>query len=170
MRKTLAFLLALLAGPAFAQQVPPDAARIVSPAQLLGQARFTWLGIHIYDANLWSNAAPFAWSSPLALQLTYAMGIDGDDLLDTTMKEITRIEGASADLPQLKQVLAKCMGTVAEGDSYTAASASADRLTMWLNGTQTCDVTYPGVKQRFLGIWLADNSRSPDLSRQLCGS
>lgn len=171
MPKLLAVLLALLgAAPALAQQVPADAARIVAPATLVGQARFTWIGIHIYDATLWSNSATFDWSAPLALQITYAMDIDGDDLLDTTMDEITRVEGDSADLPQLRAQLAQCMGSVAEGDTYVAASDSDDSLSMWLNGTQTCAVSHPGIKQRFLGIWLADTSRSPRLSQQLRGS
>ncbi|WP_158585632.1 chalcone isomerase family protein [Pseudooceanicola sediminis] len=169
----VALCLAVIAGntqaQAQTQPLPAEAGSTVAAPRLLGQARFTWLGIHIYDAALWSSAARFDWAAPMALQLTYAMGIDGDDLLDTSMDEIARVEGPSADLPQLKQQLARCMGTVDSGDRYVAASDGDDHLRMWLNGRQTCDVSHPGIKRRFLGIWLGDDTRSPRLSRRLRG-
>lgn len=170
MRSAVAVLILMgLATPLAAQQPPDEASSVLSAPKQLGQASFRWLGIHLYDATLWSDAARFDWSAPMALELSYDMGISGADLLDTTMDEIARMEGEQPDQAALRQALRPCMKSVSDGDHYVAAASGADQISLWLNGAQTCSVSHAGVKQRFLGIWLADNSRSPALSRQLRG-
>lgn len=162
-------LATLTGAPAFASGVPEVESRLNNPAPI-GQARVRWLGISLYQASLFTpSGSPFDWSQPFALRLDYDQDIDGERLISTTIKEMRRMEGAREDHTDIATKLTACFRDVRDGDRYVALAQGRDRIGFWLNGTQVCDLRHDGIRERLLGIWLSENSRMPNLTRQLRG-
>lgn len=171
MHRTLAssiVVLALVAGSASAR---PDLERAgLSAPGNVGQVTFRWLGLPLYRAALFTEeGADFTWQRPMALELAYLRNISRDNLLEATLTELERIEGRKPDLDSLLGKLRGCFRDVRKGDTFVAVARARDVLSFWLNGRKTCELRHTGVRERFLGIWLSDKSRSASLSRQLRG-
>ncbi|WP_192965656.1 chalcone isomerase family protein [Phycobacter azelaicus] len=142
---------------------------LMQPVEL-GTATLRWLGIAVYRARLHTDGAnSFDWSRPLALEIEYFRSIDREDLTESTRSEIERIEGAKADLDTLIGKLGTCFRNVGKGDVFTAVSVTPDSMALYLNGERTCNIRHAGVRKRFLGIWLSENSRCARLSAELRG-
>lgn len=157
-----------LPGPAVAQtaDLPPSLAR----SDVSGPVTYRLLGIPIYEAKLFKpRGEGFDWNRPFALQLQYAKTISGDRLLSATMSELRRMEGQKDDHAEIELALATCFRDVSSGDRYLAYAVGPDRVDFWLNGSKTCEAQHPGLRNRFLGIWLSDESRAQNLTRRLRG-
>ncbi|WP_299899665.1 hypothetical protein [uncultured Ruegeria sp.] len=138
----------------------------LNDAQLRGTATFRYLGLPIYDATLYTpKGAPFSWSEDIALQLTYRKNIKKKALVNSTLEEMDRI-GRSVPV---RDQLDRCFKAVVKGDSYLAVSDGPDKVSFWLNGQQTCTMTYPGIKRSFMSVFLGDNTRSASFTRRLQG-
>lgn len=164
----LLLALTLFAGPASAQD--RAAMEGLTNPVVIGEASLGLIGITAYDARLFtSNGVPFDWAVPMALELDYKRGFSADDLLRGTEAEMRRTMGDSADMQSVIALLDDCFLAVDNGDSYLAVSLSPDQIDLWRNDIQTCSVTYPDIRKRFLSIWLSDQSRFAALSRKLRG-
>ncbi|WP_164727010.1 chalcone isomerase family protein [Shimia sediminis] len=163
---SLLLMVAMLMGKAHA-----DVARTgLQNPERLGSATIRYLGIAIYDAELYTpGGVDFRWQAPMALRLTYRRGFSADQLTDATMQEITRISGTRSGDAGLRADLATCYSDVKKGDEITATSTGADTITIWLNGRKVCALTTAGIQKRFFGIWLAPESRVARLGPQLKG-
>lgn len=138
--------------------------------QLKGQARLSILGIVAYEGRLFTEGGTaFAPDSPAALELIYRRNFSAAQLARATRSELERLYPDAGGMEANIAAIQTCFRDVNDGDSYLAVSQSPDALTLWLNGTQTCRLTQSGIGQRFLSIWLSDESRYPRLSRQLRG-
>lgn len=162
--KLASLLLALWAPSAQAQNTG-----LAAPVKL-GEASLRILGQTVYSATLHTEGPrQFNWSQPLSLRLDYVYGFTAAQLVKATGREMERIEGPRPDQAGLLAKLTPCFRDVGPGDSFVAVSTTADQLSLRLNGQQTCNVTHPDLRQRFLGIWLSPDSRYPRLSRKLRG-
>lgn len=162
--------LGLPTGEARADGATKAAETGLSQPVKLGEATLRFLGLQIYSATLHTQGTEqFDWGRPLSLRLDYARGFTAQELLAGTEKEITRIEGTRPDQAEIFAKLATCFEDVEKGDAYVALAPTPDRVTLRLNGRQTCDISHAGLRKRFLGIWLSPNSRSARLSSQLRG-
>ena len=85
-------LLLVLCVPAWADWRPA-----VPEARLVGRGDFTWFGMSLYTARLWSSEAPPAWGQPFALELTYRRALSRDTLVEASLDEMRRLGGASLD-------------------------------------------------------------------------
>lgn len=156
------------------------AANPIRPAELdrqgnelehAGSASVGFLIWRFFDANLWAPGGRFGWDRPSALTLTYRTDFSARELTDSTIEELERIAGWSPDrLADFRSDIAGCMADVGDGDRFTAASPEPDRIVLYLNGEQRCDLTEIGLRRAYLGIWLSQNSRFPDESRKLIGA
>ena len=141
-----------------------------NPAEV-GSATLSFLGFTVYRGRLFTEEGrSFAPGEPVALEIIYNRDFSAEQMLDTTRSELERVEPGRPGQDALVDRLADCFRDVSRGDQFLAASESPDRLRLWLNGTQTCDVRGDEIGKRFLSIWLSDNSRFPRLSRQLRGA
>lgn len=132
-------------------------ASAVPDAELRGQATFRFLGAPLYRARLFTpSGARLDWESVFALELTYLRNLTATDLVEGTLRELKRMGGG---LPQ-RAKLASCFLDVRKGDSYTAITDGPHRLKFWLNNTQICSLSHPDITNRFMKIFLGDNSRS----------
>ena len=137
---------------------------------VVGSATLSFLGFTIYRGRLFTeNGRDFTPGDPVALEIVYNRNFTAEQMRDTTRDELARVEPGRDGQDVILERLAECFRDVSRGDQFLAASEGPDRLRLWLNGTLTCDVQGDGIGERFLSIWLSDNSRFPRLSRQLRG-
>ena len=141
-----------------------------SDMQLRGAVDYRWLGFPLYSASLFTPmGGKFDWRKPAALQLEYDREISRQNLIKATMVELSRMEGKQADHDAISGKLVACFRDVKDGDHFVASSQSANAVSLYFNGSKTCTLQHSNIRERFLGIWLSDNSRSPKLSRRLRG-
>ena len=142
----------------------------VADARLLGAATMRFVGIQLYDARLYTpGGAAFDWAAPMALQLDYKRNFSRAELTAATVREMRRMEGARPDHSSIGQMVDACFRDVGPGDQFVAVGSSDDEVSLWFNGTRTCTLAHAGIKQRFMGIWLSERSRSPHQSQRLRG-
>nr|WP_323780912.1 hypothetical protein [Amylibacter sp.] len=161
----------LVCGIARAQPVPKEISRALGTAHLQGQAASRLWGFKLYDAQLWtgSNGA-FDQNQKFALSLRYAYDFSADLLARTSIKEIVRVEGGNVkDHKALEDQLRACLVDVSDGVRVTGVSESASRASMYVNGQKTCTFSYPRLRDRFFGIWLAPTSRDTRAASKLRG-
>lgn len=149
----------------------PAQANSISNAQVAGTATVRWLGIRAFDALLVTpGGADYDPSKQAALELQYAVRFTAQELYDATMQELDRLEGARPDHPQIARKLTNCFAAVGPKDRFLAVGSAKDRVKLFRNGRQTCDLRHSDIRARFLAIWLSPDSRFPSLSRKLRGS
>ncbi|GGA05028.1 hypothetical protein [Neptunicoccus cionae] len=159
------------AGQAIAQSAPVEVARSLGGASLKGTASARLWGKKLYDAELWTaSGGTFDQREPFALTLRYAHAFSADLLARTSVKEIVRVEGGRlSDHGALEQRLRRCLVDVAKGVRVTGVSQGPDRASLFVNGRKTCTLTYPRLRDRFFGIWLAPTSRDARSASRLKG-
>ena len=156
--------LVLLLCPMIAQAVPVSSA--FPGAETRGQATLRFLGLPLYQARLYTPAGrALDWQEDMALELTYLRRLSETDLVEATLREFSRTGGP---LP-LRDQLLNCYDDVGRGDRYLAVSNGPDEVLFWRNGQRMCALSHPRIKQRFMAIFLGDNTRSPSFTRRLRG-
>ncbi len=163
--RSIALALALMAiGPLPAQAT--TVASALSGAELRGSATFRFIGFPLYEARLFTKGgAPLNWDADFGLELKYLRNLSESDLVEGTMRELTRTGPA---LP-LRRALERCFRNVSKGDRFVAVSDGQDRIGFWHNGKRMCTLAYPQIKTRFMAIFLGDNTRSKSFTRKLKG-
>lgn len=170
LRPLLLSALILIALPHHARAGTAEIRAAIPDPASRGAVTFRWFGLPLYDATLYTAGGnAFDWRAPLALKLVYAREIPAETLVRATLSELRRMEGARADHAAIGRELGSCFRDVGPGDRFTATATGADAVTLWFNGARTCTLSHAGIRERFLGIWLSDDSRSARLSRQLRG-
>ena len=145
-------------------------AQKIDRADIAGAATVRWLGFRAFDAVLVTpNGAPYDRGKQAALELQYAVSFSQDDLMNSTMAELDRLEGTQQDHPTIQQKLRNCFKRVGPEDKFLAIGPQVNRIELFRNGVRTCTVSHANIRARFLDIWLSPNSRFPSLSRKLRG-
>lgn len=156
--------LILLSSPAAATP------REVGGAALVGEARFSLLGLSLFDAALYSESGRFAWNDAFALSLTYKRNAREEVLLNRTIRGMKeRGAGDAKALAPLRAQLSACFSDVARGDRITAVSTGPDAARFYLNGKESCSVNWPDFRRDFFGIWLDAKGGQAKLSAKLRG-
>ncbi len=159
-----AFLTALLVLPglALASQVKT----VLPGAEMRGAATFRYLSFPLYEARLFTkNGAPFAWEEDFGLELTYLRSFTAFDLVESTIQELGRTGG---ELP-VRDQLNNCFVDIRKGDRYLAVSQGQNKIGFWRNDTRMCTLSYPGIKTRFMAIFMGDNTKSKSFTKRLRG-
>ncbi|NDY91967.1 chalcone isomerase family protein [Ideonella livida] len=143
-------------------------------ARRLSQARFRWLGLAIYDIELWAPqpvAAEAALRQPLALALRYQRALSGVRIAERSLDEMARGGPMPPELTaRWRQALVRALPDVAEGDRLTGLHLPGQGARFWHNGRPTADWPDAEGAARFFGIWLAPHTSAPELRRQLLGA
>ncbi|WP_170602932.1 hypothetical protein [Ruegeria arenilitoris] len=160
----VALVIVLLLPPAWLAASPLAGA--LKDAQLRGTSTFRYLGLPIYDAKLFTpRGGPFSWNEDFGLQLTYRKSLKQKALVQSTLDEIERQGNKAPSQTQLEQ----CFQAVSKGDSYLAISEGPNQVDFWRNGNKTCALSSLGIKRAFMSIFLGDDTRSANFTRQLKG-
>ncbi|WP_170326267.1 hypothetical protein [Ruegeria arenilitoris] len=134
--------------------------------QLRGTATFRYLGLPLYDAQLFTpGGAAFSWKQDFGLQLQYRRNVSQKALVNSTLDEMQRIGRAAPVRDQLQT----CFKAVNKGDRYLAVSEGPNKVSFWLNGRKTCTMSYPGIKRSFMSVFLGENTRSAAFTQRLRG-
>ncbi len=153
-----------------AEVVPPEVRAVVAQPAQAGAGQFRYLGLKVYDLKLFTpRGNQFDASSPFALAIEYDRKIRRQVLLKATMGELERVEGARADHDVILEKLAGCYRGVQDGDRIVATPRGPDMMSFWVNGSQTCVLSHPGFRDRYMAIWMSDKSRDRALASRLRG-
>ncbi|MEP3295640.1 MAG: hypothetical protein ABJO27_04025 [Pseudoruegeria sp.] len=165
---SLVLLIFMTVGAAIA--APSEITKRLRAAEPIGEASFRLLGAELYRAQLFTEGgADFEVDQPYSLALVYERSIKGSTLIKATLREMRRMEGKRADHAEIAEKLNDCFQSVKEGDRYSAIPRGQSVVEFWRNGALRCSLSHPGIRDRIMGIWLSDQSRDPNLSRQLRG-
>ncbi len=164
LRLTAALTLALLVpGMGLATS---DISGKLSDAELRGAATYRYLGLPLYDAQLFTqDGAPLNWGQDFGLELQYRRNVSKKALINSTLDEMKRIGHAAPVRDQLEV----CFDAVTKGDRFLAVSEGPNKVDFWLNGRKTCTMSYPGITRSFMSIFLGDNTRSAAFTQKLRG-
>lgn len=165
----LAVALALSAWPGAAAARYPEIHATLGAHQMVGAARYQVLAWPVFDAELWSARGAFSWDQPFALSLTYRRDITEADLIARSLRGIETRTGLAAT-EELASVLRECFADVRAGDRLTGVSVSRDEARFFLNGRQTCALSWPGFRRAFFGIWLDARGADSAFSARLTGA
>ncbi|MEP2029327.1 MAG: hypothetical protein ABJI96_11560 [Paracoccaceae bacterium] len=137
---------------------------VLPNAELRGTATFRYLGFSIYRARLYTpGGAPLNWQQDFGIELKYQRKLSENDLVTSTLREMERI---GAPVP-IKEQLSVCFDDVGKGDSYLAISDGPDRIGFWRNGQKMCTLSHPQIKERFMAIFVGDDTQSKSFTRKL---
>lgn len=146
----------------------------VPGAQKLGGGPLRFIGMRIYDAELWAKQSfdvnKFT-EQPFVLKLTYARSLVGKLIAERSDKEIRKL--GLADEARRKvwlEQMTKLFPDVKEGDSLAVLYLPGKGLTMMRNDTLLGEIADPEFARAFVSIWLHPNTSEPDLRNALAGN
>ena len=160
-------LLTLLSHPILASwrtQVPD--------AQQIGQGELSLFGFRVYSARLLSQSLPFNAEQPFALQLTYHRSISRDDLVEVSLEEISRQSPSALSAQQLSQwqtEMQQAFVDVEPGVQITGVFLPDRGCQFYVGEQLQHSIDDPAFAKAFFAIWLAPDTREPELRAQLLG-
>ncbi len=165
-----AVVCALTFTQAQADAMAPPALSQLDNAKVSAAETVRWLGFRVFDITVYTgNGARYDPSKQAALELRYGRKFTKTSLMAATMEELARLEGPQSDHPTIKRKLASCFADVGPNDRFLAVGPSKNSVTLYRNDKQTCRMSHPNIRARFLDIWLSLDSRFPAVSRRLRG-
>ncbi len=163
----------LLAVQPDAPTAPPELAGELPAARWRGTGTLRFLGLHVYDAHLWSAEAVAGdgAAQPLALVLVYARQLVGEQIASRSLKEMTRI-GRISDEQSARwlSAMTQLFPDVKSGDRLTGIQRPGVTTRFFLNGQFRGEVADAEFTRLFFGIWLSPRTSEPRLREQLLGS
>lgn len=160
--------------PARALAAPPEVARELPGARLQGQGRLRYLGLHVYDAMLWTAqplAADEAERAALALELRYARALRGVLIAERSLSEMKRIgEFDDADAARWLEAMTRLFPDVSAGDRITGVHRPGEGARFHVNGRFVGEVAEAVFARLFFGIWLSPRTSQPKLRSALLGA
>lgn len=173
----LFFILTLLTTQAKADSATspaiPEAKQAIDNLQKMGQGRFTWWGLSVYDAELWSGTAPTEFDYTKHshwLQLKYARDFKGANIAESSREQIEKQGlGNPQTLDNWQKQLTDLFPNIQEDDTLSALYVPNQPTRFFHNGQPIGQITSADLAQAFMGIWLSSATSEPKLRRQLIG-
>lgn len=166
--RAAALLCLLLAGsPSWA-----DWRSELPKAELVGQGDFTWFGLRVYQARLWSPAAPVNWERPFALELIYHRDLSRDTLVQASLDEMRRLGGPGVDEARLAAwdgEMRQAFVDIQPGQRITGLYQPGQGSRFYVDGAFQHAVADADFARAFFAIWLDERARNPQLRRELLG-
>ena len=156
------------------QSLPPELKTELRDARLLGEATLRYLGLHVYNIRLWTEA-DFSVREPqrstLALELEYARALDGNSIAERSLKEmqgLDRIDDMQGErwLRQMRHIFPN----VKKGDRITGVQRPGEAAHFFVNGQPRGEVRDAEFTRLFFGIWLSPRTSQPKLREALLGT
>ena len=141
-------------------------------AALVGRGDFTWFGLRVYQASLWTPAAAVSWEQPFALELTYRREISRDTLVQASLDEMRRLGGPAVDGARLaawNSEMRKAFVDVQPGQRITGLYLPGKGGRCYVAGQFRRAVSDIDFSRAFFSIWLDARTRHPQLRRELLG-
>lgn len=143
-------------------------------AQLLGNGRLSFLGLHIYDARLWIDegfSADRFDRHALALELQYARTLYGRLIAERSLEEMKRAGGISeTQAERWLEAMKRAFPDVVKGDRITGVQRPDEGVRFFHNGMLRSEIRDTDFTRRFFGIWLSPQTSEPKLRQSLLGA
>jgi len=167
----LVALLCALAAAAAAGRWSPDQSlaqvrRNLAP-RLAGDARLTWFGFHVYDAQLFvperfDASQPVA--HPFVLELTYARALKGRSIAETSRDEIARLGfGDPAQRERWFEQMAGIFPDVDRGRRIAGLNVPRQGVRFYVDDREAGRIDDAEFARAFFAIWLDRRTRSPQV-------
>lgn len=167
MRALLCLLICL---PLVAQALPEAARNEAGELQVSGRGEMRWLGLKLYEAELWTEEGAFSFERPFALVLTYARDIPGGRLAESSVDEMRRLgERDAVRLKQWRAAMATVFPDVRAGDRIVGLYLPGRGARFFHNDRSTGEVADAQFARAFFAIWLDPRTREPALRERLLG-
>ncbi|GAB7527265.1 hypothetical protein PBS_62560 [Paraburkholderia sp. 2C] len=162
-------LCAVTSGTALAAQ---DCHAEIPAAQFSGSGEYRFLGLHLYDAQLWSARLPVSFDNRFALQLTYTTSATRERLATLGLNEMKRL--APTPLPdsliaRWRDDMLKAFVDVAPGDWLCGVFLPGTGVRFFANGAPTATIEDPEFARAFFNIWFDPQTRAKSLRTKLLG-
>ncbi|NIO40966.1 MAG: hypothetical protein GTO41_12775 [Burkholderiales bacterium] len=166
-------LLLSLALPFASHAIPPlpqTVADKIPGLRLAGEGRLRWLGLHIYDAALWTREGSFSVRSEFALDIRYVRNVTSKRLVKTSVKEMRRLGFANRSrLNTWADEMARVFPDIRKGDRLTGVNLPGLGAEFYHNGRLIGFVADEKFAFAFFSIWLDPRTREPGLRESLFG-
>jgi hypothetical protein len=151
--------------------VPGPVQNAVPGATLAGEGELRWFGLKVYSARLWAERAlrpdGFA-SAPFALDLQYAMKLDGGQIAERSAKEMERMGfGDAQRRGRWLDAMKRLFPDVGSGDRLTGINAPGRGARFYHNDRPIGGVDDPDFAAAFFAIWLDARTAAPQLRESL---
>jgi hypothetical protein len=174
MLKNLSLFFLMLLSSLALQAQPSWITEAVPGAQKVGGGTLRFIGMKIYDAELWAKPGfdvnKFT-EQPFVLKLTYARSLVGKLIAERSDKEIRQL-GLADEMRRkvwLEQMI-KLFPDVKQGDSLAAVYIPGKSLTMLRNDALLGEIGDPEFARAFVSIWLHPDTSAPDLRKALASN
>ncbi|MCU1725095.1 chalcone isomerase family protein [Pseudomonas sp. 5P_5.1_Bac1] len=168
-RRTLLSLCLLLAMTANAAA---DWRPALPDARLVGSGEFTWFGLRLYSARLWSPVTPPDLQQPFALELIYHRSLSRDTLVEASLEEMRRLGDKTLDAATLDRWTEAMNGAfvdVRPGMRITGLYLPGRGCRFYVDGELRREVDDAAFARAFFAIWLDPRARDPQLRQRLLG-
>ena len=152
---------------------PPELRGELQAARLQGSGRLRFIGLRIYDAQLWvgeqSLTADWA-ATPFALSLIYARELKSEPMAERSLSEMKRQGDIASETAQRWLTLMKqLLPDVKAGDRITGVNLPTRGVRFFVNGTLRSETPDAEFARKFFGIWLSPRTSEPALREALLG-
>jgi hypothetical protein len=172
----VALVLCSLMAPTVATASPaapaPVAGLLSQHINFIGEGKLRFLGLTVYEARLWSAAKADQaklFESPLALELAYRTGLQGNTITNTSREEIQRL-GFGAKPGQIESwesQMRNIFPDVLSGDRILGIHLPNRGVSFFLNDQPIGQVNDPDFSMAFFSIWLHPEARVASLRKKL---
>lgn len=140
--------------------------------RLVGQGKFTFWGLDVYHASLWTGDNPLLpeqWhTQSLALELRYLRDFDGKDIAKRSLDEINSQSAVAKDKAQAwLKAMEDVFPNVRKGQSLTGIYLADKGAQFLFDNTVLGELKDPELAKRFFAIWLSPQTSAPDLRQKL---
>jgi len=156
----------------YASEALADWREALPGANLIGEADFRWYGFEVYQARLWSTVSKPSLDTPFALELDYRRRISKQDLVETSLEEMQRVNGTVLDAGRLQAwgaQMERAFVDVQPGTRITGVYRPGQGCRFYVNGRLSHEITDALFARRFFSIWLDPRTRHPELRQRLLG-
>ncbi len=145
------------------------AGQVHASYQTVGQGEAHWFGIHLYSATLSAPGGQYAAEAPFALSLEYQRDIRGEDIINTSLKEMRRLGADAQALARWERDLQRLIRDVSPGTRLTGEHRPGQGTLFQRDGQALGGIADPAFAHYFFAIWLSPQARDASLRNQLLG-
>ncbi|MBL0317748.1 MAG: chalcone isomerase family protein [Alphaproteobacteria bacterium] len=164
----IVMLAMLMSIEAYAANKPSELDTLFRATAPYGQGKLYKLFLHVYDAQLWTDARIWSYEQPFALSLTYYRNFSTEELVDRTFDELNRIQPYNeAQQALYRPQLEAVFPSVRRGDRITALFSPSHGIHFFFNGNEKGTISSIAFSKQFLDIWLGEKTSEPAVRTNL---
>lgn len=154
--------------------IPLHVQKEIADARLVGQGSYSWFGLTIYEAYLWSERKTYQPESPMAnrfvLELVYERELKGVRIAETSIGEIRKLGfGTPAQLDVWLRMMQDIFPDVRKGTRLSGVYLPGQGARFYLDGRLLKEIPDPEFARAFFSIWLDERTSAARLRSRLLG-